>query len=626
MIKFISIVTIAALWAVSSIASERSVESSQEYINSILNHTDQSKNITNRVDELEGEISTARRTSRKAAEKVTAASKNISTKEARLDSLPGKIENYERRIQTKTAESNDIFGQHFPEANSIDAAISKVSSARQTLVNEKNRLTASLNRKNESFNSEISRIETRITNNRTNKEIAENKLDSNRQERSTLTDEIQTARQEIRKLENIKNRPGFPERLRKVRKRFKEIDELRQSEGRNCLKRKFFGGYRDKSPTCVTYREVKPKFDRVNGINDGSLVRDIRRNQIRPKTDRLSVIEREQSQLRDQVQDLTADIRSDERAIERLEDDKFVETRPLRLKIAEVDFDLESIHGKWLKAQRLKTLRDEMASHRRNIRRYQGEQETLPGEIASLRVSLGELTDSAQAAADTLDALNLEQETLVQNAQDAIRLIEENRLVMNSTLAEENPLLAPVNPETPEELPTVIMESRDWNVLTTDNDSNWMRPSCKAETSLVTTIEELEVSADLSVVNLKNENGLYNEPLVTLTVSTIADIDLNLYKNVNLSTSRSRPGLDLDFVYSMSDEGKLVFISKLSDRAELIKLIAAKNTMYANLSGDNDVLQRVSFSLRGSNNAIKSASSRDQSLKRACGGIDTFKF
>ncbi|MGH1469471.1 MAG: hypothetical protein ACRBBP_11475 [Bdellovibrionales bacterium] len=624
--QFISITIAVALWATLASASERSAESSTEYINSILAHTDQSKDLKKQVNDLEKEISTASKASKTAASKVTETSKSISTKEARLESLPGKIERYQKLIETKTNESNDIFEQYFPEADSIDAAISKVSRSRQALVNEKERLTASLNSKNESFNAEIIRIETRITNNRSNKETAEDKIVSNRQDRVTLNDEIQAARQEVRKLENIKNSDDFAQRLQRTRKRFKEIDELRQSEGRNCLRRKFFGGYRDKSPTCITYRDVKPKVDRLNGINDGSLVRNIHQDQIRPKTNRLSAIEREQLQLRDRVQDLATSIRADERAVERLEDDKLIATRPIRLKLAEVDFDLESIEGKWLKAQRLKTLHDEMASHRRNIARYQGEQETLPPEIATLKVTLGELEESAQAAVDTLAALNLEKENLVLSAQNAVSAIEENRLSMNSALAEENPLLAPVSAETPEELPTVIMESRDWNVLTTDNDSNWMRPSCKAETSLVTTIEELEVSADLSVVNLKNESGLYNEPLVTMTVSTTADLDLNLYKNVNLSTSKSRPGLELDFVYSMSDEGKLVFISKLSDRAELINLIAAKNTMYANLSGDNDVLQRVSFSLRGSHNSLKSSSSKDQSLQRACGGIDTFNF
>lgn len=603
-------------------ANETTIQS-QLYIKSVLEYLDQTKSNNLRLSELNNQIKKAASTARSSDRDLDKATKTLKEKEDRLSSLTGKITRLENRNVSHIEASQDIFETRFPGEGSIDSVISNVTNQRKLLVDEQLRLQTALDSENRSFDQQILRKEAEITTARTTISQLEEQQIQNRQQVESINGDIRKLTREIRELQRIKNAPGFAGRHAAAQVKFEETKLLKEQEQRNCKSSNFFGAFRDKSATCKAYRQAQSTLRNLDRIASGKPIQE-KRNQVRELERNVTHIRNSQPALRRQIQSLTEDIGTARRQLERLEDNKSITTRPIRTALAEANFNLQTIERKWSYVQTLTSLRNNLASNNRNISRYKREQGTLPSVIQDLQLSLSDFTGAAQINNDTLTALTTEKEELVKIDQDTILAIENMRSSMKTTQSTNLLTVVPPAATEPIDASTVIFESKDWMVSTSEDDVDWSRASCKAETELTTSLGELELEmfATLSVVNLKNSNGTYNEPLVSLSVSAMSGIDLNAYKEVVLQASSSRTEIELDLIYSMSDEENLLFIAKLSDREELIRLIAAKNTMGAKLISVDETSENISFSLRGSSRALKGTSSRDLSLRQACGGIE----
>ncbi len=611
----------------------KTAENSQNYIESFLNYLDGAKINSDALKNLSEQISEARSSVSSSQQSLIGIEADLVKKRERHQSLPSKISALELQNTENSAESQRIFEEHFPNESSISSVIEFFTQKRQDLVTRRGRLETSLSENNTPFDEQISTEENLISRYQTQINDLQNKQSQNQRDVNDLSREIKKLRQEINEVQNEIESPAFIAKYEAAQTAFEEIEATRIAEGLNCRKRKGIfglGGFRDNSATCKTFRTAQKIFQRLRPLVDGSLINE-KRASLDDFIESRRTLRAELSFIRNKIPNLNSDIRTAQSQIRLLKENQSVTTRPFREALAQVEFELDSTNREWSHVQKLNSLNEKNKRNLRKIERYNIEQTELPSLISRLEVQAASLNSRLQNEQSRLTAVVSEKNNLSEAVQQSLLDIESKRLEMIQTLEEEGLRLALAQGNEPLSTSTVIFESRDWNVMTSDNDIDWGQESCKAETTLTTSVENIEMSASLSVVNLMNTKGLYNEPFVAMTVSippvTVggpAGLDLNSYKKVRLRASSSRTSVELDLVYSMSDEEHLVFVAKLSDRAELIKLIAAKNRMHAKLLTSEDKSEDISFSLRGSSNALKS--SRSNSLAKACGGIEIRSF
>ncbi len=168
----------------------------------------------------------------------------------------------------------------------------------------------------------------------------------------------------------------------------------------------------------------------------------------------------------------------------------------------------------------------------------------------------------------------------------------------------------------------VLMTSKRWTVSTSLKDSVFGKESCQAQTINSSTLNQDDVELTLKVMNLKNTQTLgYNEPVVVLTAEATSK-DLSDLLTMSLRSSSDRVDYQMDLIFSLSNEGKRVFISKIEDRADLISKLARKNTVTAKFFKGIELVDSSTFSLSGSFKAILGQSATDPSLNNKCGGVD----
>ncbi len=601
------------------------VDASERYVSGLLDLLDTTKSTNVEIEVLKIDVSKAESHLKLKSNEVVETEGSITTKESRLQSIPNLISQNDRSIIRKEQEQKNILDVNFPDASNVDDAISKTRFQKQNLVSEKQRLESSLRSIEREYNQSIESLRSLINNKNSSIKSHQKELVSNREKRSALRIEIESLRKEIRDLRAIKDAPGFEQRLRQARAAYRQAENLRASESRNCDRRNFLGRYRDRSKTCKDFRAARSLRNRLNAINSGESIR-LKRDQLQSKTREIDTLKSRSERLQASIRRLEDEVSIDQRRLQSIEEDKRSATNPTRQALFQIEFDLERIERKLSLTRRLETLQTEVTSHRSNISRYERQRETFPDQIIRLRQKLTSLYEQKENATRLLFELKTQQDELLSSMSLKSEAVEQSRLNLLGTLKSTKPSLLPVDSENPNsEMKTLLYDSKDWGVWAVENDSEWSRMTCKVETSLEVFLGELEVFSSLSVLNIKNAQGEYNEPLVQLTVESNTGLDLNAFKNANLRPSSTSKYFDMDLIYSKSDETKLVFLSKLSDREELIRLIAAKNTMFVNLVTENpEVSENISFSLRGSSNSLKS--SRNQSLKTACGGIEVTAF
>jgi chromosome segregation ATPase len=624
MLKKILVTVLLVLGTSAAWSNESAEKSSKDYIESLLNLMDKTKETNVQLLILQERIDAASEKARFSERELNRTKRSINLKADRLRALPNLITNARSSIVSNRNEQNRILNIHFPDSNSVSEAVSSVRSRGSFLENERGRLLSSLRVIESDYDQEFKRLERQI----------DEKIELNNQNRRTraqnerrfdpLERDVRKLKQEIDDLKTRRDDPRLVVRIREARDLFSAALKKRNDENRNCIKRNFFTGkYKDRSETCKNYRRAKNNLEELEAIKSGELIRS-KRSQRRDKLAEIKNLRDEQERLKRQHDRRLVEIEDDRRRLLRIDDDKLIATRPIRSALAQVDFDLQQLQPKMNQANRLQGLESDNLNLRRTIVNGEAELEQLPNEIENLESSLPVLRENAAADAMAFERISTEEAELKRSIEQEASLVEERRNSLLDAL-QSSPALAEAT-EKPIEEQEILYPSRDWTVSTTLSDEVWTRASCKAQTTTLTTVGDFGVSAKLSVVNLQNNEGVYNEPIVMMTVSSSdPNLLLDQYLNASLRASSTNEEIEMNLLYSLSDASRLVFVSKLLDRKKLIDLIAAKNNMFASLISDEESgSENITFSLRGSHNSLKSRSQK--SLNNACGGIQVTNY
>ncbi len=137
-------------------------------------------------------------------------------------------------------------------------------------------------------------------------------------------------------------------------------------------------------------------------------------------------------------------------------------------------------------------------------------------------------------------------------------------------------------------------QSRDWMVQEVEQHALWGEAACAART-----LGDDQVSI-LEVVAFKDSNGEYTEPMVQV-FGPMNEI----FFNVTAETRRASEVFELLPVYPVQSQSDMVSaVAQFDDREALINAIAQKSSLTANYFDAQGVVKQVTFSLRGSSNAV----------------------
>jgi len=431
----------------------------------------------------------------------------------------------------------------------------------------------------------------------------------------TAKEKLRTARQAFRRAKQLKEDPQLPKKIKQAEKKLAEINEERIRQGRGCT-----GPGAAFSNVCRRYANAKKKLKDLKALAAPGSLKPYRqkRNQAERRLENLNTSKRELASRTHLLEDI---YRRSQSRVADLEEDLRLVTGPILTELSDLDGQLNRLSLKLDKANRLETLASDIGSLQRRIRRNEENLAALPALIESLQTDLASVTqnleNAQEASADLNEALAAEQVVLTKQRSE----INSLRLEMNESLSTVTELAD--SPAVTPNVDTEIMSSRDWSVITTELDNEWNRPTCRAETLEAVEEGDSEVitSANLKVVNLVNPTTGFNEPIVVVTVDSSRD-DLVNFSKVTVRVSSSTT-YNFDLIYSKSSKNKLFFMADLNDRKGLIEMVLKKSRMEVVLTNVNsDSSEEITFSLRGSTNALNSRSSRDNSLRNACGGIN----
>ena len=137
-------------------------------------------------------------------------------------------------------------------------------------------------------------------------------------------------------------------------------------------------------------------------------------------------------------------------------------------------------------------------------------------------------------------------------------------------------------------------QSRDWMVQEIEVHEMWNEPACAARTM------GDDQQSILEVVAFKDSQGNYTEPMVQV-FGPMNEI----FFTVTAETRRSSEVFDLLPVYPEQAQSDYVSaVAQFDDREALINAIAQKNTLTAMYFDAQGMVKDVTFSLRGSSNAV----------------------
>jgi predicted nucleic acid-binding Zn-ribbon protein len=610
-----SIITSALLCSSLAWGSQAANEISKEYISKVTTHLDGLKNQSSVIDQAEKDVEVAKGAVRPAERNVNEIEKSLGEEKDNRSAYPRRIKRDNESIEEMRSESESIFRNTFPEFTSPEEAIRSVKSDVNFLQQEKNILEDRLRRKENEYASALSSARSDVNTNRSILEQNLRELSDVETKLPQAINELRDAREALRRAEQIVNDPQLPRRIRQAEERLETINQERIAEGKSC------GGLSPIfSGVCRRWIEAREELKELRAIG--------RPGSLRPYRQRVAQAERTLENLRDSKRNLSSrtnfledDLRRSESRVSNLEEDLRLETQPLRGDIADVDRRLRGLDSKLAQAQRLESLESSIGSIGRRVERNEEKLAALPALIAKLERNLADAKQTLENAQEALADLNenLAREQNVLTAQkteiNALRLELNDSL---STVVTLNPS-AVVTPN----VDTEIMTSNDWSVITTDLDNEWNRATCSAERLEIVEEGDSEVitSANLKVVNLVNPTSGFNEPVVVMTVDSARN-DLVNFSKVTVRASSSKT-YTFDLIYSKSSQNKLFFMADLNDREGLIEIILKKSRMEVVLTNLNSAeSEEIIFSLKGSTKALNSDSSRDNSLKNACGGID----
>jgi len=596
--------------------SQAATDLSTEYVEKVTAHLDGLQTQLTKVETAEEEATQARRAARAATEKLSSVQKDLAEANDNTSAYPRRIKRDSESAASKREESKSIFERHFPDFDSPEEAIRSVVRRQNRLQDEKSSLEARLSRVESEFSSSLSRARSDEDSARTDLRRNQQDLDNLDTRIPSARDKLRDARQAFRKARELRDDPSLPRKIQKAKDEFAEIDRVRQERGKTCN-----GLSVITSGVCRKYKAARDKVRRLENIRKPGALRPLRQRRDQAKEDLDELLD-EQRDLEINTDELEDDLRRAENRVSDLEDDLRRETRPLRNDIADIDDQLKRQSTKFARAKKLETLEDEIASLKKRVQRNQERLEALPALITKLEGDVAtaqtESDEAAEISVDLAQEFELQKAVLPNQKAEIAQL----RTDMNNSLASAADL-APAE-ETAPSTDNEIMTSTDWSVFTTDLDSEWDRATCRAETLEV--LEEADSeeisSAQLKVVNLANPKSGFNEPVVVMTIKSSRAADLAGFNTATVRLS-SRRSYTFDLIYSKSTEGKLFFMAGLDDREGLIKFMLDKSRMKVTVSNLNPEVDSndIRFSLKGSTKALNSRSSRDQSMRNACGGI-----
>jgi|GEM_PF-2130017 len=599
--------------------SQVTTDLSTEYISKVTAHLDGLDAQLQKVETAETAATTARRAARSASKNLASVQKDLDEANDNTAAYPRRINRDTNSIADKREESRSIFQNTFPEFSTPDEAIRSVNRTKNRLNEDKEIVEGQIRRKTAEISAPLDRARAAIERDRNQLRQNQTRLSNLDSQVANARTEFQNADRELKKARRLKNDPQLPRKIREAQKKFDEAKRARDERGTNCR------GLRAVTrKICRRYNDAKANLRRLEAIAAPGSLRPLRQKRNRAQTN-LDDLTDQRRRVASDTDSLLDALRRSESRVDDLEDELRRSTEPLRDEIADINRRIDRLASKISLAQRLETLESDISSLQRRIRRNEDRLEALPALIIKLEGDLTVAQQESEAAseksADLAEALVIEQSVLTTERAE----INSLRTEMNNSLSTVTEL-APARDQAPN-VDEVIMDSNAWNVLTTDLDNDWERASCRAETVKVLEqietdegTEEVITSASLKVVNLANPTSGFNEPVVVMTLeSTTAELlDFN---TVTLSASRSRV-YTFDLIYSKSTSNKLFFMADLKDRKALIKFMLDKSRMKVKLANLNsEVTDQIEFSLRGSTAALNSSSSRNQSMRNACGGI-----